>query len=117
MADIRMGLHILALTKDTHTHTFSIYYKFKNAYQNILVKFFFLLDNLTVHKMCHCHVLERRRRCVWTCLYGCVGATKYGSFTQLNDFEQCVYLFRLITELNDLQFVYFALCKAVVKVL
>ena len=77
----------------------------------------FHTDNLTVHKMCHCHVLERRRRCVWTCLYGCVGATKYGSFTQLNDFEQCAYLFRLVTELNDLQFVYFALCKAVVKVL
>ena len=71
-------------------------------------------DNLTVHKICHYHVLEKQRQDIWTCLYECVGPSEYSSFTQLDDFKQCVHLLKLIT---CLLYVYVFYCKMCLYIL
>ena len=73
--------------------------------------------NLVIHKLCYCHLLEDKRKHLWTTLIECIGITEFSRFIHLSGLEQSASLLKMISETVDSYFVHFKLCKAAVSIL
>ena len=73
--------------------------------------------NLVIHKLCYCHLLEDKRKHLWTTLIECIGITEFSRFIHLSGLEQSASLLKMISETVDSYFVHFKLCKAAVCIL
>jgi len=73
--------------------------------------------NLVIHKLCYCHLLEDKRKHLWTMLIECIGITEFSRFIHSNGLEQNALLLKIISETIDSYFAHFTLYKAAVSIL